>query len=709
MTHHDPPLFTMNTQSDWRVRPPNDDRPHLWRWIVLALGLVMVKFWLVFHLPIHALNADRDNLRYIILATNLIDRDTTYDAFALLRQPGYPVVIALAHWLGIPLRLWQEGIYLVGGAVLAAIVATICHRPRVATLCFGLYAFAPFSFHWNRQTLQEVLYLPLMALWLGAVIAVIRCRGWGFWLGVIGQGIVLAVLWNTRPEGVLLVPAIGLVWAIVAWQRYREQCETIQRRQRERLEAEYRDRLEAEARLQEHLEREIEAQLEAQLRGVVLPPPSLALDDAMSSAVLSNPPESPMRQRIKGESERLNHLAIVRELCLGIGLTIAPVVILTLGICWSNAANFGLFATSDFKTPEFAAAYSALARVEGSPTGLSPKTSNPKTSTQIHDLNSPPSPTPTTFDPITIVPVPAHARAAIYEHSPTFRQLRPSLEIPPNTGWRSQSCAEGICHDYAGGFFFWALRDAVAVAGYYDSPDRVAAFYQQLANEVNTACDRGTLTCRSRRWGMVPAIRWQTIPTWLNSIGRLTRQLWQTAIVLKLDDAREVDPAIIALRQRYYAPITGEPAEFVQQRSHPSNQRKDAVITMVAEVYRLIFPIVLGLSVLGVAIELGMQLGALLGTTAPTARRPGRSSRSSRSDLSSSSPNPPGIPLTIVGVVIVAIACRIVTIAYIDVASWPVGAGDRYLRPLWPLLWFSIMAGLSYAVDRWRQILRPKL
>ena len=268
----------------------------------------------------------------------------------------------------------------------------------------------------------------------------------------------------------------------------------------------------------------------------------------------------------------------------------------------------------------------------------------------------------------------------------------------------------------------------MAAAGYYETPDRAAAFYRQLAAEINAACDDGVLRCRSGLWGMVPALRWQTIPHWLGSIGRLTRQLWQTAIVLKLDSPQDAET--IALRQRYYEPVIGESAEFVTQRSRPENQRKDAVIRFGADLYRLIFPIVIGLSVLGIAIEGGMQLGQMIGATGATSFDPRRSNRSNRSSRFNhsrdrsrpnlsliseiSDPTPTiatsnSIPLSVLGIAIVVIALRVMTIAYIDVTSWPVGSGDRYLRPLWPLLWLIITAGLSYAVDRWRQILRPKL
>ena len=181
------------------------------------------------------------------------------------------------------------------------------------------------------------------------------------------------------------------------------------------------------------------------------------------------------------------------------------------------------------------------------------------------------------------------------------------------------------------------------------SPDRAAEFYSRLATEIETACDRGELTCRSGIWGMVPALRWQTIPRWLGSIHRLTRQLWQTALPLRLDSGAED----IELRQRYYADITGEPADFFKARSRPLNQRKDAAIGFIAEIYAIGFPIVLGLGILGLTLEGGTRLGRQLGR-----RRLGERQLGKRQAKDG------GIPLTLLAIAAVAIAQSSPSVTY---------------------------------------------
>ena len=54
-----------------------------------------------------------------------------------------------------------------------------------------------------------------------------------------------------------------------------------------------------------------------------------------------------------------------------------------------------------------------------------------------------------------------------------------------------------------GGWFMWALRDAVAAAGHYSSGTAAADYYRRLANEINIACDEGRLECYGRRATMM--------------------------------------------------------------------------------------------------------------------------------------------------------------------------------------------------------------
>jgi hypothetical protein len=117
---------------------------------------------------------------------------------------------------------------------------------------------------------------------------------------------------------------------------------------------------------------------------------------------------------------------------------------------------------------------------------------------------------------IAYTPVPAKVRARIYEVSPAFATLRPFFESYGRV-WTKPGCAvyPSTCGDYAGGWFVWALRDAVASTGHYGSARDAAAFYDRIAREVRTACGTGRLVCRGGLVAFMPSMtseQWATVP-----------------------------------------------------------------------------------------------------------------------------------------------------------------------------------------------------
>ena len=58
----------------------------------------------------------------------------------------------------------------------------------------------------------------------------------------------------------------------------------------------------------------------------------------------------------------------------------------------------------------------------------------------------------------------------------------------------------------------WALRDAVAMAGYYQSGSTAENYYFRLAQEINTACDKQQLDCFGERATLAPPFRTEYIP-----------------------------------------------------------------------------------------------------------------------------------------------------------------------------------------------------
>ncbi len=167
---------------------------------------------------------------------------------------------------------------------------------------------------------------------------------------------------------------------------------------------------------------------------------------------------------------------------MGGALGVAAVCFATplLVISTMNARTYGYFGIVEFNAREFKDAYGSLMRVE-----IGPR--------------------------LPFVPVSRAAREAIYEASPAFAELRPFLEGDIGRGWAAAS--QCVTHrsveerEIAGGWFMWALRDAVAAAGYTHDAKEALAFYKRIAAEVNTACMQGQIPAGPARSGMLPPWR----------------------------------------------------------------------------------------------------------------------------------------------------------------------------------------------------------
>jgi hypothetical protein len=154
--------------------------------------------------------------------------------------------------------------------------------------------------------------------------------------------------------------------------------------------------------------------------------------------------------------------------CAGI-LVIFPVLsVLTIGSGLSavNYVKWGVFARYDLATPGYTNAVAALNSIDVGPT--------PRHITVTHE-----------------------ALMAAYSHSRTFNELRPFLENGPGKMWLEiSSAAMGFPGQIGNGWFYWALRDAAAHAGWHDSATQANEKYQAVADEINKEIERGGLKKR---------------------------------------------------------------------------------------------------------------------------------------------------------------------------------------------------------------------
>ena len=147
-----------------------------------------------------------------------------------------------------------------------------------------------------------------------------------------------------------------------------------------------------------------------------------------------------------------------------------------LTVSFANMYKYGKFDNVEFKSAEFSTALESLNSVQAGKT-------------------------------IPYLPVSREKRMAIYAISPSFNELQDYFETK-GTFWTKFGCQvhPHTCGDYAGGWFVWALRDAVAELGYYENPQKAAAFYQRITDEIAASCKEGLISCSSNPIPLMPLI-----------------------------------------------------------------------------------------------------------------------------------------------------------------------------------------------------------
>lgn len=170
-----------------------------------------------------------------------------------------------------------------------------------------------------------------------------------------------------------------------------------------------------------------------------------------------------------------------------------PYVLLAAGVlafCTLNYQHYGVFALSDFSEGAFADAMGAMMRVD----------------TQSEEL---------------LLSVPADARALIYDTVPELQGIAAWLEEDTQL---QNDFRDPELGDYRAGSFYWAIRRAAQFEGVYATAMNAEAFWAQVAQKINAACDVGTLPSRTaQRSATTQPIRAGYVPA---ALAESVRGLW---------------------------------------------------------------------------------------------------------------------------------------------------------------------------------------
>lgn len=215
-----------------------DDDLHVDRWtrprrsVVLAapwLVLVVAKLWLADGQRLTAFGSLTIDDQWFVERARWIstgDWMGPFDAYTLIKQPGYPLFVAAVHALRVPLLLAHQLFY-----VFAVVIMVIALRPVLPTRLRRLWAFGlllfnpmtmntPISARVDRSGIYPALTILLLASLVGLVTTCDRPRR-STVLWALAASASIGALWLVREEWLLLVPALacGLIVAIVRLAR----------------------------------------------------------------------------------------------------------------------------------------------------------------------------------------------------------------------------------------------------------------------------------------------------------------------------------------------------------------------------------------------------------------------------------------------------------------------------------------------------------
>jgi hypothetical protein len=246
------------------------------------------------------------------------------------------------------------------------------------------------------------------------------------------------------------------------------------------------------------------------------------------------------------------------------------------------------------------------------------------------------------------VPVSRQQRHAVYAISPAAAELEEALE-GATTDWWGMGCGAGVCDDYIGGFFVWALRDAAEVNGYEGSGAEAQRFFGEIADDIAEACG-DELRCTDRGIGPMPPLSRLDAGDLVSSYRAVTESM------LSYDIGEPERPWPSGGQTESWETMTRPIRGAGTQADHVADEaramRRQEAVSALTDLYRW-----------------GVRLGAvvaLAGLALGVATRAGRRHPAA---------------LLVCAAMLTAVLSRVGLVALVDASSWPAANATAYLLP----------------------------
>jgi hypothetical protein len=523
----------------------------------------LVKLWLTADDRRLALGAPYDEYNFVSHARALLDGKWfgDYSNLTLIKGPFYPLFIAVAADLGLPLRLAENIIYAVACLVVVGALATVVRSGAARITVFVFLLFDPWTYDSNTTRVMRGDVMPalvLMVVALAAYLVIHRDRGpRALAPASVALGVALAALLLTREEGVWIFGFLGVlaVWTVV----------------------------------------------------------------------------SPADRSV----------VALRGRCTPVAIVAAVAVACHVAVSTANLEAYGWFTTVEVTSPEFKAAYGALARI----VPQAAQRAGPDARIAVEDS----------------------ALKAAYAASPAARELAPYMHGATARTAARDSCQQfGVCRGIAPGWFLWVFRDAVAAAGHYSSGAAARQYYVRLAGELDAACDANVLHCVPNAHSLAPRVPLDAIPRILADTFHAGAEVVTFASLAFGDETLPPTPVV----NDVFRSVTGDP--LTSDPSAADRTLKVALQRGIGRVYQALVPALTLLSVIVSAVRLR------------------RSFAEKRLDA---------VSLIWIGLA-VSFATLLGLLATINDFAFPALATE-YMKPLYAVLLFGIVVMLAAEPEYW--------
>lgn len=186
---------------------------------VVIAALIALKLWIVHAEDIVGSATQFDALWYVRSASHWY-WSAPYSWTAFMRPCAYPLWIAVIHLLHLPLRLAIELLQIGGALVILIALRRIGTNRWISSVCFAAICFHPAGFQLDDYTMSDTFYAALLWYMLGGLL--LTASTGQTWIA-IGTGVSIAILWNTREEGLLIVAMVA-IWSAIFFARERKRA-----------------------------------------------------------------------------------------------------------------------------------------------------------------------------------------------------------------------------------------------------------------------------------------------------------------------------------------------------------------------------------------------------------------------------------------------------------------------------------------------------